>query len=38
MMLCLDAGNSRIKWGIAAAMSGEWLARGAVDTLSLIHI
>ena len=32
MMLCLDAGNSRIKWGIAAAMSGEWLARGAVDT------
>lgn len=32
MILCLDAGNTRIKWGIAAAMSGEWTARGVVDT------
>lgn len=32
MILCLDAGNSRIKWGIAAEAGGEWLASGAVDT------
>ena len=32
MILCLDAGNTRIKWGIAAATAGQWLARGAVDT------
>lgn len=34
MILCLDAGNTRIKWGIAAAAGGEWLARGAVETLA----
>lgn len=33
MILCLDAGNTRIKWGIAATRrGGEWLARGAVET------
>lgn len=32
MILCLDAGNSRIKWGIAEAAGSAWLARGAVDT------
>lgn len=32
MILCLDAGNSRIKWAIASASGGEWLVRGAVDT------
>lgn len=32
MILCIDAGNSRIKWGITAAAGGQWLARGAVET------
>lgn len=32
MILCLDAGNTRIKWGIAATPGDGWLARGAVDT------
>jgi len=35
MILCLDAGNSRIKWGVASASSGAWLACGAVDTAAL---
>ena len=29
MILCLDSGNSRIKWGIVDA--GQWLAQGAVE-------
>lgn len=32
MILCIDAGNTRIKWGVAASASGAWLARGAVPT------
>ena len=28
MILCIDCGNSRIKWGVHAA--GEWCARGAL--------
>lgn len=32
MILCLDAGNTRIKWGMAATAGGGWQARGAVDT------
>ncbi len=33
MMLLLDAGNSRIKWGVFHA--GEWLASGALDNDAL---
>lgn len=29
MMLCLDCGNTRLKWGLLAA-DGSWLARGAL--------
>ncbi len=29
MILCLDSGNSRIKWGIVDG--GQWLAQGAVE-------
>lgn len=32
MILCIDAGNTRIKWGVADAATGPWLAQGAVPT------
>ncbi|HMV52372.1 MAG TPA: type III pantothenate kinase [Rhodocyclaceae bacterium] len=32
MILCIDAGNTRIKWGVATSATGPWLAQGAVLT------
>jgi len=30
MILCIDSGNSRIKWGIAAEAASAWLAEGVL--------
>lgn len=30
MILCVDSGNTRIKWGLCAAPGTPWLARGAL--------
>ena len=35
MILCLDAGNTRLKWGCGRAKEGGWITQGAVDHAAL---
>ncbi len=38
MILCLDSGNSRIKYGLAAARSDDWLCTGSVTHAELARL
>lgn len=38
MILCLDAGNSRLKWGSSKEDASGWLAQGALDYADLARL
>ncbi|MDR2625776.1 MAG: type III pantothenate kinase [Zoogloeaceae bacterium] len=38
MLLCLDAGNSRLKWGLSLKRAGGWQGRGALSWADIAHL
>jgi type III pantothenate kinase len=38
MLLCLDAGNSRLKWGLSLRAASDWQGRGALPWKDLSHL
>ncbi|MDR0673842.1 MAG: type III pantothenate kinase [Zoogloeaceae bacterium] len=38
MLLCLDAGNSRLKWGLSLARADGWQSRGALSWPDIAHL
>lgn len=38
MILCLDAGNTRLKWGISNDSANGWLAQGALEYADLARL
>ncbi|MDR3158782.1 MAG: type III pantothenate kinase [Zoogloeaceae bacterium] len=38
MLLCLDAGNSRLKWGLSQERAGGWQGQGALSWTDIAHL
>ncbi|MDR2366425.1 MAG: type III pantothenate kinase [Zoogloeaceae bacterium] len=38
MLLCLDAGNSRLKWGLSRNRAADWQSRGALPWADIDHL